>query len=167
MIRLVASWCFACVALLTAVSHAAVDRVAVADTMPLDSRCSYSRCALAGMPAWNGLDLVRGEQQERVGRLGFFWTRDLSPVFAPEPHALEFAHRAVSTRRTAAVFTDLGAVLLVAAVAGAIANPDHTDTNAALAISGAVSLGIAVPLQFAADGHLSHAVWWHNLQFAR
>jgi hypothetical protein len=35
------------------------------------------------VPAWNGLDLVRGEQEEHVARLGFLWTHDLSPIFWP------------------------------------------------------------------------------------
>jgi hypothetical protein len=119
------------------------------------------------VPAWNGLDLVRGESGEHVARLGFFWTKDLSPVFAGEPQAVVFARKAVHTRRTAAIFTDVGAALLVAALVGGAADPDHADTYRGLAIGGAVSFGIGVPLQFAADGHLSRAVWWHNVRFAR
>jgi hypothetical protein len=132
-----------------------------------DTTCTYRRCALAVVPAWNGLDLVRGESGERVARLGFFWTHDLSPVFAGEPQAMAFAQKAVHTRRTAAIFTDVGAALLVAALVGGVADPDHADTYQGLAIGGAVAFGIGVPLQFAADGHLSRAVWWHNTQFAR
>ena len=132
-----------------------------------DTTCTYRRCALAVVPAWNGLDLVRGEAEERVARLGFFWVTDLSPVFAGEPQALEHARHAVRLRRTAAVFTDLGAALLIAAAVGGLADHDHADTYRGLAIGGAVSVAVSGPLQFAADGHLSRAVWWHNAQFAR
>jgi hypothetical protein len=119
------------------------------------------------VPAWNGLDLVRGESGEHVARLGFFWTHDVAPVFVGEPQAVAYARKAVRTRRTAAVFTDAGAALLVAALVGGLADPDHADTYQGLAIGGAVAFGIGVPLQFTADGHLSRAVWWHNTKFAR
>jgi len=132
-----------------------------------DSACTYRRCALAVVPAWNGLDVVRGESAERVARLGFFWTRDLSPVFAGEPHALDFARRAVRTRRTAAVFTDAGLALLVTALAGGIADSENSATWRGVAIGGAAAFAVGVPLQFSADGQLSRAVWWHNTQFGR
>ncbi|HTO92338.1 MAG TPA: hypothetical protein VMJ70_14500 [Candidatus Sulfotelmatobacter sp.] len=134
---------------------------------PPDSICTYARCALAVVPAWNGLDVVRGEQEQRVTRLGFFWTRDLSPMFAGQPQALEFAKRAVTTRRTAAVFTDAGLALLAGALVGGLADPDHASTYRSVAIGGAFTFAIGVPLQFSADGHLSRAVWWYNTQFAR
>jgi hypothetical protein len=134
---------------------------------PRDTACTYQRCALAVVPAWNGLDLVRGESEERVGRLGFFWANDVSPMFAGEPQALEHAQHAVRLRRVGALFTDLGAALLVAAAVGGLTDQDHADTYRGLAIGGAFAVGISVPFQFAADGHLSRAVWWHNAQFAR
>ena len=33
--------------------------------------------------------------------------------------------------------------------------------------AGLTALLVSVPLQFAADGALSRAVWWHNLRYAR
>ena len=36
-----------------------------------------------------------------------------------------------------------------------------------LTITGAASVGISVPLHFAADGMLSRAVWWHNRRYSR
>ena len=135
--------------------------------VPADTSCTYRRCALAVVPAWNGLDLVRGDNEEFVARLGFLWTGDVSIVFAGTPRAFEYAQRAVSVRRTAALFTDIGAGLLIGALVGGLADPDHTDTYQGLAIAGAVTFGIGVPLQFAADGHLSRAVWWHNAKFVR
>jgi hypothetical protein len=141
-------------------------KCALADSAPADT-CTYRSCALAVVPAWNGLDLVKGEREERVGRLGFLWTRDVRPVFAGEPRALEFAGRAVRTRRTAAIFTDLGGALLVAALAGGLADTGHPGGWQALAIGGGVVFAIGVPLQFAADGNLSRAVWWANLRLAR
>lgn len=131
-----------------------------------DSTCTYRRCALAVVPAWNGLDVVRGESGERIARLGFFWTGDVSPVFAAEPHARSYAERAVHTRRMAALFTDAGAALLVAALATGLSDSADAELARGLAIGGAVAFAIGVPLQFAADGHLSRAVWWHNSTLA-
>ena len=36
-----------------------------------------------------------------------------------------------------------------------------------LAGIGGAALAVSVPLQFAADGALSRAVWWYNRRFAR
>jgi hypothetical protein len=36
-----------------------------------------------------------------------------------------------------------------------------------LTVTGAASVGISVPLHFAADGMLSRAVWWHNRRYSR
>jgi len=140
-------------------------RVAAQSTA--DDSCTYRRCALAVVPAWNGLDLVRGERGERVGRLGFLWTRDVSPIFAGDPRALGFAKRAVRTRRTAAFFTDVGGALLLMALAGGLADRAHSDRWQAIAIGGGATFAVSVPLQFAADGHLSRAVWWLDARFAR
>jgi hypothetical protein len=41
------------------------------------------------------------------------------------------------------------------------------DSDRVIAVIGAASLGVSVPLQFAADGALSRAVWWHNVRYAR
>jgi hypothetical protein len=154
----------ACVALACAGARAAC---AAPDSLSTADTCTYRRCALAVVPSWNGLDLVRGESGEHVAQLGFFWTHDLSPMFADQPQALAYAENAVRTRRIAAVLTDVGAVLLATAIIGGLADSDHADTYRGLAISGALSFGIGVPFQFAADGHLSRAVWWHNTRFAR
>lgn len=140
--------------------------VAAAEVPPADT-CTYRSCALDVVPAWNGLDVVKGEREERVGRLGFLWTRDVSPAFAGEPRAVELAHRAVRTRRTAALFTDAGGALLVAALAGGLADPGHSGRWRAIAIGGGAAFAVSVPLQFAADGHLARAVWRFNARFAR
>jgi hypothetical protein len=140
--------------------------VAAADSTAIDTACIYRHCALGVLPVWNGLVVVRGETEERVAHLGFFWARDVSPIFADQPQALEYAHRAVRTRRTAALLTDLGVVLMVTGIVGTLAVEGGDEAYKALAIGGAVSFGIGVPLQFAADGQLSRAVWWHNTRFA-
>ena len=137
-----------------------------ADPSPADT-CTYRGCALDVVPAWNGLDLVKGEREESVGRLGFLWTRDVSPAFAGEPLAIDLAHRAVRTRRMAAIFTDAGGALLVTALAGGLAAPEHSDRWRAIAIGGGAAFAVSVPLQFAADGHLARAVWRFNARFAR
>jgi hypothetical protein len=129
--------------------------------------CTYRRCALTLLPVWNGLTIVRGENEERVGRLGFFWPEDVSPLFAGNPQALSYAKNAVRVRHNAAILTDAGAALLLVALIGGFADSGNTHTYQAIAIGGAISFGVGVPVQFAADGELSRAVWWHNSQWAR
>jgi hypothetical protein len=128
--------------------------------------CSYRRCALAVLPVWNGSAIVRGENEERVGRLGFFWTEDITPLFAGDPQALDYAKNAVRVRRNAAILTDTGAALLVVALLGGFTDSGNTHTYQAIAMAGGLAIGVGVPVQFAADGELGRAVWWHNARWA-
>jgi hypothetical protein len=81
--------------------------------------------------------------------------------------ALAHAERAFALRRAAAVLTDVGAVAVVAALVHA-ASAGRADRNDKVAGgAGLASLIVSVPIQFAADGALSRAVWWHNLRYAR
>ena len=147
------------------VAFVLVARTAGAESTSPDT-CTYRRCALAVLPVWNGSQLVRGENEERVGRLGFFWSEDISPIFAGDPQALSYAKNAVRVRHNAALLTDTGAALLLVALIGGLADSSHSDTYQALAIGGAVAFGIGLPVQFAADGELGRAVWWHNARWA-
>ena len=146
----------------------------IALPLAAQSPCSYRDCALAIVPTWNGLALQRGEHGPRVANLGFFWPRDVSASFRATgtaspglESALAEARRALRIRRWAAAFTDGGVLLLGTGAAGALRSGGMRPADRALAAAGAAALGVSVPLQFAADGARSRAVWWHNLRFAR
>lgn len=129
--------------------------------------CPYDRCALSVEPRWDALALARGARGERVGQLGFFWPGDVRPLFAGSDSALHYARRAVATRRAAAALTDAGALLLALGIARAAHDGGLRGTGAGIAAGGAALFAVSVPLQFAADGRLARAVWWHNARFAR
>jgi hypothetical protein len=138
-----------------------------------DSACSYRVCALAIVPSWDGLAVVRGQAGPRVANLHFFLPRDITPALrgdATRPgadSAAAEASRALSLRRVGAAFTDLGLLAIGAAVVTAL-HTRHVDRSAqALGAGGMGALLICVPFQFAADGALSRAVWWHNQRYAR
>ncbi len=138
-----------------------------------DSACTYRVCALAIVPSWNGLALVRGQAGPRVANLHFFLPRDITPALRGDPtrsgadSAAAEAGRALSLRRVGAAFTDLGLLAMGAAVVTAL-HGRHVDRSArTLGAAGMGALVISVPFQFAADGALSRAVWWHNQRFAR
>lgn len=140
----------------------------VAATPPsADSACSYERCALGIAPTWSGLNVVRGTDGTRVASLGFFWPRDLAPVFAGRDSAARYATRAVRVRRGGAVLTDAGILLLGYAVARQIGTGGLRRGDRVAAGAGVAAMAASVPLQFAADGLLSRAVWWHNTRFGR
>jgi hypothetical protein len=140
---------------------------------PAAATCSYRECALSIAPTWNGLAIVRGSDGRRVANLNFFLPRDVTGALRGDPAAAgadsAFAHaeRALALRRAAALLTDVGAVALVAALVheASTGRADRIDRVAGGA--GLASLLVSVPIQFAADGALSRAVWWHNLRFAR
>jgi hypothetical protein len=120
-----------------------------------EANCTYESCALGLAPAWNGLAITRGISQRQIGVLGFFWPGDIRPIFADNAAALEAADEALRTRTVASILTDAGF------------QREFDGLSKVLTITGAASVGISVPLHFAADGMLSRAVWWHNRRFSR
>lgn len=134
---------------------------------PDTARCTYTACALRLVPRWNALDAVRGQAGTPVASLGFFYVRDVTPAFATDDSARVYARRATRVRVVAAVMTDAGAVLLALGVIRALRDRAMSTTASGFAVPGAVLLGGSIPLQFAADAHLSTAVWWYNRAFAR
>jgi hypothetical protein len=138
---------------------------------PRDSACSYRECALGIAPSWNGLAVVRGAGGPHVANLHFFWPTDISPALRGDPFArgadsaAASARRAIALRRAGAALTDVGIVATgVALVSGLRARRLQTAQRAAGGV-GVTALLVSVPLQFAADGALSRAVWWHNLRY--
>ena len=163
------------VALLAAIARSAGAQDAAA-TRPasVDAQCSYRECALSIAPVWNGLTVVRGADGRRVANLDFFLPRDVAPALRGDaPGAVgadsAFAHaeRAVALRRVGAVLTDMGGVAMVIAIVRAASAGRASRSDQVVGGTGLAALLVSVPLQFAADGALSRAVWWHNLRYAR
>lgn len=149
--------------------HATANAQSVASA---GSACTYSDCALAIVPSWDGLAVVRGQAGPRVANLHFFLPRDITPALRGDvtrpgaDSAAAQARRALSLRRIGAAFTDLGLLAMGAAAVSAL-HARHVDRSAqTLGAAGMGALLISVPFQFAADGALSRAVWWHNQRFA-
>jgi len=147
----------------------AQDRASAA--VPRDSVCSYRDCALGIAPAWNGLAVVRGTGGPRVANLHFFWPADISTALRGDPSArgadsaAASVRRAITLRRAGAALTDLGVVATgVAVVSGLRARHLRTQERVVGGVGFAAIL-VSVPLQFAADGALSRAVWWHNMRY--
>jgi len=132
-----------------------------------DTNCSYQECALGLKPVWNGLAVTRGKSEEQVAVLGFFWPGEVSNAFAGDREAQSEARNAEAIRGTAAALTDAGVVMALTGVARSLFRRDWDKLSTALTIAGGASLGVSVPLQFAADGSLSRAVWLFNRKFAR
>ena len=134
--------------------------------------CSYSACALTIAPRWNGLAVVQGTNAHAVANLNFFWPRDVSDALGgttspADQRARETVAGAVRLRRIGAAFTDGGIVLLATAAVRAVSAGHVRQSDAVMAGIGAGAFGVSVPFQFAADGMLSRAVWWHNARYAR
>lgn len=136
--------------------------------------CDYRSCALGIVPNWSGLAVVRGVGGPRVANLSFFWPHDVSAALrgtdlgiAGADSAAAQARHAVQLRRAGAALTDAGIVLGAIAAARALGAGRLHRADGVIAGAGAAALGLSVPFQFAADGALSRAVWWHNVRFAR
>ncbi len=134
---------------------------------PSTANCTYQSCALGLVPVWDGLSVVRGDSERRIATLGFFLPGDVSSVFQEDPDALEAARDAVQIRQIGAALTDGGLLLAATGIARALFRRDWDRLSTALTIGGGAALGVSVPVQFAADGELSRAVWLYNRRFAR
>lgn len=163
----------ACLVLLASIvsPHEARAQVAKADMAP----CTYRSCALSIAPRWNGLAVVRGTAGPSVANLGFFWPHDVSAALRGPVSmdaigadaAVAEARRALELRRIGAVLTDGGLVLGAVALVRALRAGKVQHGDGILVAAGTSALGVSIPFQFAADGALSRAVWWHNLRYAR
>ena len=131
------------------------------------ANCTYQNCALGLSPVWNGIDVTRGDDQVRITSLGFFFPQDVTRAFRDDPEAVDVARDAFRIRQAAAVLTDAGLVLTATGLARALFQRDFDTLSTALTVVGGISLAGSVPLQFAADGALSRAVWLYNRRFAR
>lgn len=131
------------------------------------NNCTYQNCALGLSPVWNGIDVTRGDSQERVASLGFFFPQDVTAAFRDDPEAVDVARDAFRIRQAAAILTDAGLVLTATGIARALFQRDFDRLSTALTAVGGVSFVGGVPLQFAADGALSRAVWLYNRRFSR
>ena len=147
---------------------------AQATSVATDSACDYRRCALSIVPTWNGLAVTRGTSAEHIASLHFFFPHDIRTALEGTNRAAVgadsagvLAVRALHLRTTGAVLTDTGIGLLTVAAARALISSSNKRASGVLAVIGASALGLSVPFQFAADGALSRAVWWHNLRYAR
>jgi hypothetical protein len=139
-----------------------------------DAPCDYRTCALAIVPTWNGLAVLRGSDGLRIANLNFFWPTDVTtalrgedPSWSGADSAAAHARRAVTLRRVGAALTDGGVVAIGVATIGALTVRRVRRGDRLLVGAGATALLVSVPFQFAADGALSRAVWWHNVRYAR
>ena len=135
--------------------------------------CTYSVCALNIVPRWNGLAVVRGSDGPQLASLNFFWPRDITPslrgpgTLTPgADSAAAQARRAVHLRRVAAALSDAGVVAGAIGAIGALRAGRVRPADGVLLGVGGAALGVSVPFQFAADGALSRAIWWHNRRYA-
>jgi hypothetical protein len=61
----------------------------------------------------------------------------------------------------------MGGLAMMVAIVRAASAGRASRTDQVVGGAGLAALLVSVPLQFAADGALSRAVWWHNLRYAR
>ena len=141
---------------------------------PNDSAMTYRSAALSIAPRWDGLAVVRGTNRQLVANLHFFWPRDItSELRGTDTTAIgldsltHHAQRAVALRTAGAGFTDLGMLTMAVAIVRSLRDGQFATRDQQLAAAAVGALVVSVPLQFAADGELSRAVWWHNIRFAR
>jgi hypothetical protein len=132
-----------------------------------DSSCAYDRCALNIVPRLFALDVVRGAREDRVASLAFLLPKRVVPAFAGSEAAEQHAAHAFRLRRTAAVLTDLGLVVVVSAGSRAAASARGRSAASTMTGVGLAMIASSVPIHFAADGELSRAVWEYNRRFGR
>lgn len=163
-----------CCALPATVAAQTTTPIAASPATPNDSACSYHACALTIAPRWDGLAVRQGTTGPTIANLHFFWPIDITAALrgadttaVGADSAATHAWRAVNLRRVGAGFTDLGVVVATVTVLRSLAQGRFAERDQILAGAAVGAFVVSVPLQFAADGELSRAVWWHNLRFGR
>lgn len=153
---------------------AGAQRLAPAAGSMAVAACEYETCAFTIAPRWDGLAVVAGQTGIRVANLHFFLPRDITPVLAgPSSQAIgadsaaSYAQEAIKLRRIGATLTDASGLLAVVGVVSALRHHAVRRSDGVLLGAGGGALLVSVPFQFAADGALSRAVWWHNVRYAR
>lgn len=132
-----------------------------------DANCTYQTCALGLMPVWNGIEVTQGDSQRRIALLGFFVPEDISSAFSDDPEAVDVARDAFRIRQIGAALTDAGIVMIATGLARSLFRKDWDGLSTGLTLAGGAALLGGVPVQVAADGALSRAVWLYNRRFSR
>jgi hypothetical protein len=73
----------------------------------------------------------------------------------------------MAVRQVGAALTDAGIVLVGTAIARGLFHRDWDKLATAFAVGGGIALGASFPVQLAADGYLSRAVWLYNRRYSR
>ena len=96
-----------------------------------------------------------------MATLPFLWPARVAHIFGDDSIATRHAVRATRRRALAALFTDVGGVLVIAGATR------FNGAGRSMIGTGAALVAASVPIQFAADAELSRAVWSYNRRFAR
>ena len=144
-------------------STSVASRDAIANA-PAD--CDYNACALRVKLSWGNRLIIRGEQEQRVGKVSIFSATSLESIVASSPEAAAEARVFQKNFTPGEVFSGVGAFLMVLSAAVASGN-DSVIGPVAGVVVGSSMLFYGVFRHVRAENALNKTIWLYNRSLTR
>lgn len=144
-------------------SASLASRRAITDA-PVD--CDYNGCALRLKLSWGNRLIIRGEQEQRVGKISMFSATSLQSIVASSPEAAAEARVFQKNYTPGEIFSGAGAFLMVLSAAVA-SGSDSVIGPVAGVVVGSSMLFYGVFRHVRAENALSKTIWLYNRSLTR
>jgi len=128
--------------------------------------CDYNACALRLKISWGNRLIIRGEQEQRVGKLGMFSSTNLESIVASSPEAASEARMFRKNYRPGEIFLFLGVFTMVFSASVASGSDSAVGPVAGVAV-GSAMLFYGVFQRVRAENALSKTIWLYNRSLQR
>ncbi len=123
--------------------------------------CDYNACALRVKLSWGNRLIVRGEQEQRVGKVSMFSATSLESIVASSPQAAAEARVFQQNYTPGEIFSGVGIFLMVLSAAVASGNDSVIGPVAGVAV-GSSMLFYGVFRHVRAENALNKTIWLYN-----
>lgn len=130
------------------------------------AECDYNACALRMKLSWGNRLIIRGEQEQRVGKVSMFSATSLESIVASSPEAAGEARLFQKNYTPGEVFSGAGAFVMVLSAAVASGNNSVIGPVAGVVV-GSSMLFYGVVRHVRAENALNKAIWLYNRSLAR
>src|SRR5688500_14966295 len=128
--------------------------------------CDYNACALRVKIAWGNRLIIRGQQEQQVGKLGMFSSTNLESLVASSQEAAADGRVFQRNHKRGEIFLFLGSFTMVFS-ASVASGSDSAVGPIAGVVAGISMLFYGVFQRVRADNSLSKTIWLYNRSLQR
>lgn len=128
--------------------------------------CDYNACALRMKLSWGNRLIIRGEQEQRVGKVSMFSATTLESIVASSPEAAAEARVFQKNYTPGEIFSGVGVFLMVFSAAVA-SGSDSAIGPVAGVVVGSSMLFYGVLRHVRAENALNNTIWLYNRSLKR